>query len=83
LDESRIRTAYFDGNLLHFKPFNLNCTFGTRTNYCLSNTSVLSTVRPFESLPLAVSVIVLLSSDTTTLADETTFPSALTLTFMT
>src|SRR2546426_934544 len=31
LDESGIQTAYSDGNLLHPKPFNLNCTFWIRT----------------------------------------------------
>ena len=31
LDESGIQSAYSDGNLLHLKPFNLNFTFGIRT----------------------------------------------------
>jgi hypothetical protein len=31
LDESGIQAAYSDGNLLHLKPFNLNFTFGIRT----------------------------------------------------
>src|SRR3989442_10552375 len=31
LDESGIQTAYSVGNLLHPKPFNLNCTFWIRT----------------------------------------------------
>ena len=32
LDEPGTYVAYFDGNLLHLKPFNLNCTFGSGTS---------------------------------------------------
>ena len=45
LDESGIQTAYSDGNLLHLKPFNFNCTFWIRTEISTIEVNVNVIVR--------------------------------------